>query len=148
MKKHFQSLYKYNHWCNQQMIDLIAKNPTAYTEKAKTLIGHTFNTHHIWTCRLKRVDRVHGVWDTFEIEYLKPYDQENFDASMYVLDRFDYEFLLKYVNTINETHTNRVKDILYHIVNHSTYHRGQLMTELKAHGVVPIPLDFTYYKEL
>lgn len=147
MKKHFQSLYKYNHWCNEQMISLIEEHPEAYSERAQTLIGHMLNTHHIWTSRLKRVDRKHGVWDTFKIEELAPYNQENFDESMYVLDRFDYEYLLTYVNTINETHTRRVKDILFHIINHSTYHRGQLMTELKLNGAMPIPLDFTYYKE-
>ncbi len=148
MKTYFQSLYKYNHWCNEQMISLIKKHPKAYSERAGTLIGHTLNTHHIWTCRLQRTDRKHGVWDIFKIEELAPYNQENFEASMYVLDRFDYEYLLTYINTIDETHTNRIKDILFHIANHSTYHRGQLMTELKLNGATPIPLDFTYYKEL
>lgn len=147
MKKHFESLYKYNHWCNKQMIELIEENPSTYSERAQTLIGHTLNTHHIWTCRLQRIDRVHAVWDTFKIEALKPYNQENFDASTYVLERFDYEYLLTYVNTVGETHTNRVKDILFHIINHSTYHRGQLMTELKLNGATPIPLDFPYFKK-
>ena len=148
MKTHFISLYKYNHWCNEQMISLIEKHPQAYSERAQTLIGHTLNAHHIWIKRLQRLDRKYGVWDTFKIEELTPYNQENFEASMYVLERFDYEYLLTYVNTVNETHTSRVKDILFHIINHSTYHRGQLMTELKLNNATPIPLDFPYYKEI
>ena len=130
------------------MIDLIEKNPNAYSERAQTLIGHTLNTHHIWSSRLQRMDRKYGIWDTFKIEELEPYNQENFEGSKYILERFDYEYLLTYINTLGETHTNRVKDILFHIVNHSTYHRGQLMTELKQNGVTPIALDFPYYNEL
>lgn len=148
MKTHFETLYKYNNWCNEQMISLLEKHPEAYSERAQTLMAHILNAHHIWITRIQRIDSKHGVWDTFTIDELTRYNRENFEASMYVLERFDYEYLLTYVNTKDETHTNRVKDILFHIINHSTYHRGQLMTELKQQGATPIPLDFTYYKEL
>jgi len=148
MRKHFESIYKYNHWCNEQMIKLIASKPDAYSERAQTLFGHILCVHHIWITRVQRIDRTYGVWDTFTINELTEVNKENFESSMYVLERFDYEYLLKYTNTKDETHTNRVKDILFHIVNHSTYHRGQLMTELKAYGAKPVPLDFSYFKEL
>jgi len=148
MKQHFHTLYRYNQWCNEQMIGLIAKNPNAYSERAKTLIGHTLNAHHIWICRLQKIEPRHGVWDIFEIDELLAYSQENFEASLYVLERFDFEYILKYVNSKNETHNNRVKEILFQIVNHSTYHRGQLMSELKTQGVSPIDLDFVYFKEV
>ena len=147
MKQHFHSLYKYNHWCNEQMITLIEAHHDAFTERAQTLMSHILNAHHIWNNRLQRIDRIYGVWDLHAIKDLSKINTENFEASTYILERFDYEYLLNFTNTKNENHISRVKDILYHIINHSTYHRGQLMTELKSQGATPVTLDFTFYKE-
>jgi uncharacterized damage-inducible protein DinB len=35
--------------------------------------------------------------------------------------------------------------MLQHIVNHSTYHRGQLTTLLRQLGAQPCATDFLYY---
>jgi|CXWL01.1.fsa_nt_gi uncharacterized damage-inducible protein DinB len=37
-------------------------------------------------------------------------------------------------------------DALFHVVNHSTYHRGQLSWMLRAVGTSPPPTDFTIFR--
>ena len=36
---------------------------------------------------------------------------------------------------------------MYHVVNHSTYHRGQLTTMLRQLGRVPVPTDFLVFHD-
>jgi uncharacterized damage-inducible protein DinB len=37
---------------------------------------------------------------------------------------------------------------MYHVVNHSTYHRGQLTTMLRQLGAAPVPTDFLVFHDL
>ena len=36
--------------------------------------------------------------------------------------------------------------MLFHFVNHSTYHRGQIASNLKEHGIEPLVTDYIFYK--
>jgi uncharacterized damage-inducible protein DinB len=53
---------------------------------------------------------------------------------------------VEYENSEGRTFANDVKDILFHVVNHSTHHRGQIMMDLRASGITPEPLDYIFYK--
>lgn len=41
--------------------------------------------------------------------------------------------------------TNRLLDLLLHVVNHSSYHRGQLATMLRQVGADPIATDYVLF---
>ncbi len=43
-------------------------------------------------------------------------------------------------------HRNRLLDLLLHVVNHSSYHRGQLTTMLRRVGATPVATDYVYFK--
>ena len=48
--------------------------------------------------------------------------------------------------TLNgQAHTNALGDLLRHVVNHSTYHRGQLATQMRQLGLHPPSTDFVLY---
>ena len=35
-------------------------------------------------------------------------------------------------------YSNTVEEIIYHVVNHGTFHRGQIVTMLRANGVTKL----------
>lgn len=41
---------------------------------------------------------------------------------------------------------NRIDEILFHLFNHSTYHRGQVVTLLKKEGFTPPVTDYIMLK--
>jgi len=41
---------------------------------------------------------------------------------------------------------HRLSDLLVHVANHSTYHRGQVASMLRQAGVVPASTDFVNYR--
>lgn len=49
---------------------------------------------------------------------------------------------LTYTNTKGEQWTYPVWQVLFHLVNHQTYHRGQVSTLLRQLGAQPVEVDF------
>ena len=49
---------------------------------------------------------------------------------------------LSYVNTRGEHWTYRLGDTLFHVVNHQTYHRGQVTTLLRQLGAAAPAIDY------
>jgi uncharacterized damage-inducible protein DinB len=42
--------------------------------------------------------------------------------------------------------SNDIKSIIFHVINHSTYHRGQIASEFKQNGLDPMVTDYILYK--
>jgi uncharacterized damage-inducible protein DinB len=53
--------------------------------------------------------------------------------------------IVRYTNTKGEQWAYPVSQILQHVVNHSTYHRGQVITMLRQLGAKAVMTDFLVY---
>jgi uncharacterized damage-inducible protein DinB len=70
-----------------------------------------------------------------------------------LLDRFstwaaeqqDPERVMHYKNLKGDPYSKSVYHIVLHVVNHGTYHRGQIASMLRQLGHVPPYTDFIYY---
>jgi uncharacterized damage-inducible protein DinB len=58
----------------------------------------------------------------------------------------DLEASLGYRSLAGKESRNRLADQIRHVVNHSTYHRGQAATQLRQLGRVPPATDFILYR--
>lgn len=52
---------------------------------------------------------------------------------------------LDYRTMNGQPHTNRLGDLMSHVVNHSSYHRGQLTTMLRQVGATPPSTDLIVF---
>lgn len=52
---------------------------------------------------------------------------------------------VEYTNRRGETWRYPLWQQLYHVINHSTYHRGQVATMLRQLGAEPAPTDLLVY---
>ena len=146
MTPFFKELMTYNRWGNQQLIGLFLAHPEHYNGRLATLMSHTINAHLIWNSRLNPTLEHLGVWTVHPLAELISLDEQNYQQSIAIIEQDQLDKSITYKNTSQEEFSSTAKDILYHIVNHSTYHRGQLMTGLKALGVTPIGTDYIFYK--
>lgn len=53
--------------------------------------------------------------------------------------------VVAYVNTKGETWRYPLREMLVHVVNHASYHRGQVATMLRQLGRTPLPTDYLLY---
>jgi uncharacterized damage-inducible protein DinB len=57
----------------------------------------------------------------------------------------DLERVVEYRTIAGKPHADPLAGLVRHLVNHSTYHRGQVATQLRHVGIVPPTTDFIAY---
>lgn len=146
MKGFYKDKFKYNFDINQKIIQNLIENKDKLNDRILTLISHTLNAHHIWNARMLNTQIVHKVWDVYDYEKMINIDIENHDNSLKAIENFDLDESIDYVTMMNEPFCNTRQDVLYHILNHSNYHRAQINTELKNLGLNSIVTDYIFHK--
>lgn len=145
MKEEFKDLFEYSHQVNQTLIALLSEYHQNLSDRAVQLINHLLNAHQIWNARIFG-EQSFGVWQVNEWENLNTIDKANYLRSLEIVDEFDLEKLITYSNSKGGKFSNKIKDILFHIINHSTYHRAQIALLLREQGIEPINSDYIFYK--
>ena len=56
--------------------------------------------------------------------------------------------VLKYKNYVDNYFENNVEQIMIHLVNHGSYHRGQVAMLLRQNGFEPINTDYITYDRM
>lgn len=148
MKVFFKDKLAYNHASNQKVIALLLDHPAAYTARIQKLICHTLNAQHIWNSRVIKKTATGDAWSLYECSELHELNSRYHASTLEIIERIAFDTIIEYTNSLGETYANTVADILYHIINHSTYHRGQVMQEIRTCGVSPVATDFIFYKRV
>jgi uncharacterized damage-inducible protein DinB len=146
MKTFFKELFEYNSHFNQEVISVLTKNPDRASENCMKLLSHILNVHQIWNCKLHPGEHPYGAWDIHQIQDSFEMDRKNFEHSILILERFELSQPIQYLNSKGQILNNSVRDILFQIINHSTYHRGQIATGFRQIGLEPLLTDYIYYK--
>ena len=146
MKSFFKELFEYTFHFNEMVIDSLIKINEDIPEKALQLINHTINAQEIWNSRIEEKSPAIDVWEMRQLDTLKEINKRNYQNSLYIIDSFDFERKIKYTNSKGQTFENTIRDMLFHIINHSTYHRGQIATYCKLDNITPLVTDYIFYK--
>lgn len=146
MKGFFNQLFDYNFYCNKKLIEECNATNTV-PEKSKELFSHILNAHHIWNARILGKPSELKVWQLHEVKDWGDIHYENQRSSFEILTNADdFEVRIDYENSEGRLFTNTLQDILFHIINHSTHHRGQIAANFRNNGLEPSPLDYVFYK--
>lgn len=65
---------------------------------------------------------------------------------MQIMDSRNLEELISYSNSKGEMFSNTIDDVLFHVINHSTYHRAQIATDLKIAQIESANTDYILYR--
>jgi len=116
-------------------------------QKSIELFSHILNTHHRWNAKLTHKEAEYDLFQIHEIKDWGDIHYENQRSSFEITTNADdFDKRIDYENSESRLFTNTVQDILFHIINHSTHHRGQILTDFRQNGIVPPPLDYVFYK--
>ena len=146
MNVFFNQLFHYNFYCNKKLIETclaLDKVP----RKSVELFSHILNAHHMWNARImqKQADyaifQVHDLKDWGDIHYEN--QRNSFEITT---NAVDFEKRIDYENTEGRLYISNLQDILFHIINHSAHHRGQVSVDFRQNGIEPIPFDYINYK--
>lgn len=140
-------LYAYTAWANHRIVEACAEVPEA--ELARDLggsfpsilavLGHVTASDWMW------MERWHGRSptafpahiDTTSLGALSLQWRAIQDRRLewiHTLDEADLGDIVHYRNTAGVAHERPLSELLFHVVNHSTYHRGQVVVYLRQLG--------------
>lgn len=109
-------------------------------------MSHILNAQHIWNSRIVQQVPLFATWDLQPTENFLQLENSNFQQTSVIINSVDLETVMDYKTSTGIAMKNKVKDMLFQIVNHSTYHRAQITTEWKQSGIKIIPSDYILYK--
>jgi uncharacterized damage-inducible protein DinB len=141
----FNDIFEYHHHFNQKLIDQLQEHESALTEGTGALLSHLLNAHQIWNARIDGGD-MYGVHEVHELSQCALIDQHNYEKTLEIIPSIPLVRKIEYRNSRGEAFVNSVRDILFHIANHTTHHRGQIIANLRRAGIEPIVTDYIFYR--
>jgi uncharacterized damage-inducible protein DinB len=146
----------YNHWANQQMADWLRTGSeeqlnqeieSSFSSLKETVL-HIWSAEYLWLQTVKDLSSDNNPAKNFEgskeellAGWLKA--SENFSNHVKTMSLEDLQ--TQRPRSRGDSYTVIV-DMIHHCMNHSTYHRGQLITMGRQAGLeTPPRTDFIYY---
>jgi uncharacterized damage-inducible protein DinB len=152
VKQILQEYASYNTWANQLIVDNILLLPEELTVKEvpssfSTLHGtlvHMWNAESIWWQRMKMQEMVtlpglNFKGNTPEVANAMLAQNKLWESWVTNATQLALEHVFHYQNTKKEQFKQPIYQMLLHMFNHGTYHRGQLVTMLRQLGVQQLP---------
>lgn len=145
MKDFFRDIFEYHYHTNQELSKLLLKSHDKISEKIVALFSHSVNAHQIWNARIG-IGKELGVHDIHPLDRCKKMDVDNYKSTLIIISDFEFDRVIEYQNSKGGQFKNTVSEILFHISNHTSHHRGQIMANLRQIGVEPFITDYIFYK--
>ncbi|MFX1706702.1 DinB family protein [Chitinophaga sp. CC14] len=146
MKTFFKEIFEYNYNINQKLGDAYNTNTDKISDKAQKLYSHILNAHQIWNNRIEARRSAFGVWENHAIHEFRDIDKANHEHTFFIIDTLDLNSTVNYTKG-GKTFNKKICELLFHVINHSTYHRGQIATEFKQNGLDPLATDYILYEK-
>jgi uncharacterized damage-inducible protein DinB len=150
LKDHFIHLFKYNDWATRKtaesLFELKNKN-----DKSEELLSHIISAQKIWLNRILKRDIIINPWQKITSDEWIEQNTTVTSEWINLIESFqekDFDARVEYKNIAGEKYTNKVKDIITHVINHSTYHRAQIAQLIRLSGGEPAKTEYIVYQRM
>lgn len=135
MLNHFLGLSKYETWASSLTIDSIDTVPqsaraTPQFQRAIQVMAHIQIARRVWLARLKneawRVDDWFPAWPIAESRRTALELDGAWGSFLASLTPADMDKPCRYASSEGVRYESSFSEIIAHVLNHSTYHRGQI----------------------
>jgi uncharacterized damage-inducible protein DinB len=152
MKELLRQFVTYNIWAHQKIMDIIlslpeekhkAELPSSFSSLYKTAL-HVWDADSIWWQRIVTPERIiapstgfNGTMNDIADGLLL--QSQQWLAWVNEVSEESLNEIFHYRNLKGEPFSQPIRDVVLHICNHGTYHRGQLVNMLRQMNVTGIP---------
>ncbi len=155
MKAHLQRFAAYNRWANARLYEAALalseaeyrRDVGAFFKSMHGTLNHLLLTDRLWLKRLtgegdhpNRLDAIIHE-ERGDLAMARADQDDRIIGYVAGLDEAALQEMYRYQNTAGKEFEDRRSDILVHLFNHHTHHRGQAHAILSICGRQPPPLD-------
>lgn len=153
----------YNYWANETLLKLIEKevneekldkNLVSSFPSLRKTVFHIWDAEHIWIKRLNGESLLDWPSKSFKGKISSASEKMLLNSKSFIefIEKNGDEELsipFTYLNTEGKSFSNPIWEAVLHCMNHSTYHRGQVVTMLRQLAVENIPsTDYIAYTRI
>ncbi|MFN0158109.1 MAG: DinB family protein [Bacteroidota bacterium] len=155
-----KTLHAYNSWANNRIFDTLAGlSAEQYMEDMKSSHGgihgtlvHTVGAEKVWLERFQGAPQPFLTADGLRslVEVRVVWEKVGFDTAKWLGGMSDKKLGETFTMTTlkGDVFTHVFWQAFQHVVNHSSYHRGQIITMLRQMGIKPVSTDLIlFYRE-
>ena len=147
IRNYFIELFQYNDWANEQIYNAL-NAAGKYPDRCILLLSHIIASQDVWYERIAgNHDWNIQIWDVYNLQECSLLSKQSTQQWLKLIRNTkekDFNRLVKYKNSKGKKFETPVRDIMAHLVNHSTYHRGQINQLLTQNGVKIPSMDFIF----
>ena len=161
MKTHFAQSAAYNRWANARLYDAALalddapyrRNVGAFFKSLHGTLNHLLVTDRIWLRRLtgegEAPNRLDAILydDRRALALARAAEDERILRYVAGLDDRELDAAFQYANTAGTPFAAKRGDVLAHLFNHQTHHRGQIHCMLTQAGGKPHDTDLPLMPE-
>jgi uncharacterized damage-inducible protein DinB len=155
-------LHAFNSWATNRILNAVAEMPPElYTKDMKSSHGsihgtlvHMVSAEKIWCARMagEQEAKVTTTADVATLDDLRhAWEQVGFAMAKLLGSMTDKKLQATFTapSPRGQTFTHTYWQVIQHVVDHSTYHRGQVITLMRQNGVVPPNTGLiAFYREI
>jgi uncharacterized damage-inducible protein DinB len=155
-----RALYDYNEWANNRLLktaselssDEFSRSQGASWGSVEANLAHIAGAQVVWLSRWQTGANPVPLADTHAVTGLDSI-YARFDESHAALRRFTasltddrLDSLLAFTDSRGDSYEQVLWQLMTHVANHGTYHRGEVAMALTALGHSPGDLDYRYFE--
>jgi uncharacterized damage-inducible protein DinB len=146
---HLRRMFRYTAWANQRTLGALRDVPAARAE-GLPLYAHLLSAESVWLARLEQREAQIAIWPQSSLEECERITAANVAGYTEFLDRLREDDLTRPIPYCSQygTFETPALDMLTQVLNHGTYHRGQIAKCLGRAGTPAVNTDFiTFQRE-
>ncbi|MGD9630465.1 MAG: DinB family protein [Pyrinomonadaceae bacterium] len=143
---HLRQLFAYNDWANRRILVSVKGSGS---DRSRQILAHLLITEKEYYERLYGKDSTgFDFWPQLSAEECGVLAREAAEAFEKLLRRFDedgLDLITRYRTSEGIPHENTFRELLTHVLMHSSIHRGNIILKLREEGVEPPKIDYIIY---
>lgn len=160
---HAKNMYEYHVWANKVLLERVKELPesvlfeevrSSYTNIAQTF-SHIYVVDVMWLLVVKGVSMQEALETSMALlertnlysvdKFVQSYEELASQYEEWMNNQNDLEQKIELNNPWSGARKTTYSEILLHVANHGTYHRGNITTMLRQQGYASTMNDFSLY---
>jgi len=141
---------RYHHWANVRLLkhishldsEVFIKNVKSVFPSLSAVFEHIYNVDQLWIQRMLGTNDIsQGIKFETPLIAVQCFER-NFQQLIEIRTKGG---MVYYQNSKGEPFQNKIEEILRHLINHGTYHRGNVSAILHQLGEKSISTDYIFF---